>query len=275
MLDSIRTRLTLWHVGVLALALIVFSAGVYLLVARDLHRRMDEGLQASAESLAVSLVHERTEGESEAEAANSAVNDLHLLNQAMAVFDAEGRLLAEQPTPHNDHALLPPLDSIPAGALRFFTVPGDSVEGWRVVARRVKIGAADASYLVVVSQPLETVTDELAMLRRVFLVAVPLALLLAGLGGFFLARKSLAPVVTMSEQARQIGAENLERRLPVANPRDELGQLASTFNELLARLDASFSLQRQFMADASHELRTPLSVMRTTTQVILERPRRD
>jgi signal transduction histidine kinase len=54
-----------------------------------------------------------------------------------------------------------------------------------------------------------------------------------------------------------------------------LGQLASTFNELLARLDASFDLQRQFMADASHELRTPLSVMRTTAQVILERPRRD
>jgi two-component system OmpR family sensor kinase len=82
-------------------------------------------------------------------------------------------------------------------------------------------------------------------------------------------------VVAMSERARQISAENLERRLPVANPRDELGRLASTFNELLARLDSSFDLQRQFMTDASHELRTPLSVMRTATQVILERPRRD
>ncbi|MGH9769897.1 MAG: sensor histidine kinase, partial [Blastocatellia bacterium] len=92
---------------------------------------------------------------------------------------------------------------------------------------------------------------------------------------FFLARKSLAPVVAMSERARQISAENLERRLPVANPRDELGQLAATFNELLARLDASFNLQRQFMADASHELRTPLSVMRTTAQVTLEKPRRN
>src|SRR5262245_64036863 len=107
----------------------------------------------------------------------------------------------------------------------------------------------------------------MAMLGRVFLVEAPRALLLAGLGGFFLARKSLAPVVTMSERARQISAENLEQRLPVANPRDELGRLAATFNELLARLDASFNLQRQFMADASHELRTPLSVMRTATQV--------
>src|SRR5437899_4205325 len=107
MLDSIRTRLTLWSVGVLALALIVFSAGVYLLLARNLHRRMDESLRASAESIALSLVRERAEGETEAEAAQSAVAELHLLNQAMAIFDAEGRLLAEKATLNNDHARLP------------------------------------------------------------------------------------------------------------------------------------------------------------------------
>jgi heavy metal sensor kinase len=275
MLDSIRTRLTLWHVGVLALALIVFSAGVYLLLARTLYRRMDESLRASSESIAISLVRERAEGETEAEAAHSTVDELRLLNQAMAIFDAGGRLIAEKPAPGNDHARLPPLDSIPSGDLHLYTEPGDDGEGQRVAARRVKIGGAGSPYLIVVSQQLETVTEELEMVGSVFLIAVPLALLLAGLGGFFLARKSLAPVVAMSEQARQIGAENLERRLPVANPRDELGQLASTFNELLARLDASFDLQRQFMADASHELRTPLSVMRTTAQVILERPQRD
>ncbi len=275
MLDSIRTRLTLWSVGVLALALIVFSAGVYLLLARNLRRRVDESLRASAESIAVSLIRERAEGETEAEAAHSTVNELHLLDQAMAIFDAEGRLLAEKATPRNDHARLAPLDSIPAEAVRLYTEPGAGVEGQRVATRRVKTGAAEPPYLIVVSQPLETVTEELAMLRHVFLIAIPLALLLAGLGGFFLARKSLAPVAAMSERARQISAENLDQRLPVTNPRDELGRLASTFNELLARLDAAFNLQRQFMADASHELRTPISVVRTATQVILERPRRD
>jgi signal transduction histidine kinase len=75
----------------------------------------------------------------------------------------------------------------------------------------------------------------------------------------------------MSERARRIGAENLEQRLPVANPRDEIGRLAAAFNELLGRLDESFSYQRRFMADASHELRTPLSVIRTATGVTLER----
>jgi signal transduction histidine kinase len=83
----------------------------------------------------------------------------------------------------------------------------------------------------------------------------------------------------MSERARRIGAENLGERLPVVNPRDELGQLAATFNELLSRLDDAFTRQqeafeqqRQFMADASHELRTPLSVIRAASEVTLEEP---
>jgi signal transduction histidine kinase len=79
----------------------------------------------------------------------------------------------------------------------------------------------------------------------------------------------------MSDRAHKISAENLSQRLPVANPRDELGKLAGTFNELLARLDTSFSQQRRFMADASHELRTPLSVIRTSAEVTLGRENRD
>src|SRR5262247_1500380 len=132
MLDSVRTRLTLWYVGVLALALIVFSAGVYLLLARNLSRRVDESLRTSAESIAISLVHERDEGETEAEAAHSAVDELHLLNQAMAIFDAEGRLIAEKATPGNDHARLPPLGSIHNGDLLLYTEPREGAEGQRV-----------------------------------------------------------------------------------------------------------------------------------------------
>jgi signal transduction histidine kinase len=78
----------------------------------------------------------------------------------------------------------------------------------------------------------------------------------------------------MAGSARRIGAENLGEQLPVANPRDELGQLAVTFNELLARLHEAFERQRRFMADASHELRTPLSVMGATAGVTLRKRHR-
>jgi heavy metal sensor kinase len=269
--------MALWHVGMLGLALVVFSAGVYWLLDRDLSHQMDQSLQASVESITLSLLHERAEGETEKEAANNAVSEIYLFNQAAAIFDAKGRLIEEKNAPDGAHARLPPIDQIPVDSLYIFTARSEnsSNDGVRVATRRVKINDAHALYLVSVSQSLETVTDGLKTLRRSFLIAVPLALLLAGLGGFFLARKSLAPVVEMSGRARQISAENLDLRLPVTNPRDELGRLAGAFNELLSRLDASFKLQRQFMADASHELRTPLSVMRTAAQVTLEMKSRE
>jgi len=92
------------------------------------------------------------------------------------------------------------------------------------------------------------------------------------MGGYFLARKSLAPVVAMSSQAGRIGAANLHERLAVPNEKDELGHLALSFNSLLDRLDESFERQRRFMADASHELRTPVAILRGEAEVSLSRP---
>ena len=104
-------------------------------------------------------------------------------------------------------------------------------------------------------------------------LAVPLALLLAGVGGYLLARRSLAPVMAMSDRAERVGAESLGERLPVANPNDELGRLAGVFNGLLDRLETAFTRQRAFIADASHELRTPVSILRTEADVALSKPR--
>jgi heavy metal sensor kinase len=102
---------------------------------------------------------------------------------------------------------------------------------------------------------------------------VLLVLLLASAGGYFLARKNLAPIASMNSQTQRISAENLSARLDVTNSRDELGRLATTINDLLARLENSFKEQQRFIADASHELRTPLAVLRGETEVALSKPR--
>jgi two-component system, OmpR family, sensor kinase len=207
------------------------------------------------------------------QAAQSTVQDLFIPQQALAIFDAAGRLLAERHANDQAQVRLPELSLILAGQPFLFTSAAAGGPQ-RVAAQRLQIAPDDQVYLVAIGQSFKTVTDELAVLRQIFLITVPLALLLAGAGGWLLACKSLAPVVMMSASARRISAENLGERLPLANPRDELGQLAATFNQLLARLDAAFAQQRQFMADASHELRTPLSVLRTAAAVTLEQPHR-
>jgi heavy metal sensor kinase len=114
---------------------------------------------------------------------------------------------------------------------------------------------------------------QLADIGKALFLVIPIALVIASAGGYFLARKSLAPVVAMSEKAARMGAQNLHERLPVLNARDELGYLASTFNDLLDRLTRSLEQQRRFMADASHELRSPVSVIRGEAEVALSQTR--
>jgi heavy metal sensor kinase len=276
MLDSMRARLTLWHVGVLALALVAFSAGVYAVTAYNLRQRLDTGLRTLLQVAVVSLTHGAEEGLANEAAAKREVAELSNSFQSLAIFDADGRLLAESLSRDGFHSRLPQLNLIPDNEAYIYTTSGgeDGDDHFRMAVRRARVTPDGKPLIVLVSQPLEPVEDELELLLGIFASAVPIALLLAGGGGWFLAHKSLAPVVTMSERARRIGAENLDERLPVANPRDELGRLAVVFNELLARLSAAFAQQRQFMADASHELRTPLSVVQTAASVTLEQPHR-
>jgi len=277
MFDSVRFRLTLWYLAVLALVLIAFSTGIYALLAQSLYNRLDSTLRNEARALAAAHERQISEGRNASEAAVMVQEERFFPRQATAIFDAEGQLVSEKPTRSGKHARLPPLNLLQGEDTYFYTVLEEEDggrDGRRIAVKRVP-EVNGQTYIFAVSQPLDRVAEELQSMRHILYIAVPLALALAGFGGWFLARRSLAPVVAMSDQARRIGAENLQERLPLANARDELGKLAATFNELLTRLEASFKQQRRFMADASHELRTPLFVIRTATDVTLSREHRD
>ena len=276
MVDSVRVRLALWYVGVLALVLVVFSIGVYALLSRALHERVDDGLRSLIQVAIKSLTNDLEEGQTYQSGAQSTAAELFNPQQALAIFDGSGRLLAGNSSGDDSHQQLPDPGLIPEDDIYLYTaLEEDDDDYLRLAVRRVKLSPASEPYIILAGQSLEPIDDELESLTEILFYAVPIMLVIAGLGGWFLARQSLAPVVAMSERARRIGAENLDQRLPVANPRDELGQLAMAFNELLERLSAAFALQRQFMADASHELRTPLSVMYAAGDVTLEQPHRE
>jgi signal transduction histidine kinase len=100
-------------------------------------------------------------------------------------------------------------------------------------------------------------------------LALPLCAALAAYGGFRLVRRALTPIDRLVAGATAITAERLGDRLPVENPGDEVGQIASAFNATLARLEKSFDQMRTFTANASHELRTPITALRSVGQVAL------
>ena len=112
----------------------------------------------------------------------------------------------------------------------------------------------------------------LGQLLRYSLATLAAATLLAAVAGWVVAGRVLRPVHRITAAARNASEDHLEARVALAGPRDELRELADTFDAMLDRLQTAFEGQRRFIANAGHELRTPLTVMRTTVDVVLAKP---
>ncbi len=285
MLDSIRVRLTLWYTLVLGLVLVLLAGFSYLVYWRNVSQRTDSNLAELANAFATTF-HAELLDPSEAggvrQAAIVAMTEHRFRDTAMVIIEASGSVLQsslELPRADSSRERLKP-ELISSESFRATAAKAASHSGvlgtiragrerLRVFAR--PLNAPDGNYTLLVLQSLRPQQEMLGDIRETFYWAIPFALVLASLGGYFLARQSLAPVATMASQARRMGAANLHHRMEVANPRDELGQLALSFNQLLERLQESFEQQRRFVADASHELRTPVAILRGETEVTLSK----
>jgi heavy metal sensor kinase len=268
MFDSVRARLTLWYAGVLALSLVAFALLIYYAAAAIFHERQDESLRSTAQTVASAYVEEFEEAHSLTQAGQIVFAELTFPNRYVQVSDSAGHPIASSKN------LSGTVVTIPRTTLDEARRQGSSlvsIDGLRVAA--VPLSLNQELGFATVAEPLSVIDEGLSRLRRDFFAGVPIVLLLASAGGYFLARKSLAPIASMNDQTKRISAESLSARLEVRNPRDELGRLAVTINDLLSRLENSFEEQQRFIADASHELRTPLAVLRGETEVALDKTR--
>jgi heavy metal sensor kinase len=268
MFDSVRTRLTLWYAAVLALSLIAFAFIIYYAAASIFYERQDESLRSTAKTVASAYMEELEEVHSVAKANEVVLRELVFPSRYVEITDDNGKAIAWSVN-FSGNGL-----SIPAAVLvnsRERSIDYVSLSGLRVAV--VPLSSNRQLGFAAVAEPLSVIDEGLRRLRLNFFAGVPLILLLASVGGYFLARKSLAPIDLMNRQTQRITAENLSARLDVTNPRDEPGRLGATINGLLARLEESFKQQQRFIADASHELRTPLAVLRGETEVALEKER--
>jgi heavy metal sensor kinase len=127
--------------------------------------------------------------------------------------------------------------------------------------------------IVQIASSLEEVEDALNTLFLILIIAVPLALMIAILGGQFLAHKALKPVDNITQTARVITSQNLNQRIAPLKVKDEISRLIETFNEMISRLDQSFRQVKQFSSDASHELKTPLTILKGEVEVTLRKER--
>lgn len=131
-------------------------------------------------------------------------------------------------------------------------------------------GTGGAGSLVLVAS-LAPLKERLGRLRTLFFIIIPVSLIVASAGGWFMARRALQPVAEITNAAALISSTSLHQRVPVGTMRDELSHLAITFNDMIARLEHNFNSQRRFVADASHDLRTPLTIVQAELELILHR----
>ena len=264
---SLRGRLTLWCVAVVIAVVALFVVDVLVIQRRIGLRRIDRELDEIHLQLTNMLREELNELDAPKLAAEESQEVIGSAGRPIAILNGDGTLLAT----NLDAATVSVLSSNgpPAPGIRTVNTPGGAL---RVHVKPERF--ENVSMLLVVAGSLTDLARDQRDIREAIVLGIPVALVLAAAGGLWLASVGLRPITMMARRAASIPLTGVEDLGPPIR-HDELGQLTSAFNALVARLRSALQTQRQFMADASHELRNPLSIIRTASDVALGREHRD
>lgn len=264
---SIRWRMTLWYAAALGVILTAFSVILLQLTRQQLMARTDAALREELQELDLEVRLAKNADEFKEhlrerffqhDIYDFLVSDEH----ATILFASKGLTTAQA-------ASLAPHDLKSTWQFGTQYVVGD--RDYRIA--RTTVDDPRGRVVVQAMTPLKPLYDEMQTLLLLVIVLLPLGIAFALSGGYFLAARALEPVKQMAQVAEAITISDLDRRIEVTNPHDELGHLATTLNSLIARLERAVDGIRRFTADASHELRTPLTVLRVEAESALRKQR--
>ncbi len=268
---SIRVRLTLWYVSLLAVILIAFSVAFYTVLQYSLTSELDRSLQERAQQVSLGIQAFNTPYDV-MRFGYIRLPELNVFSTRsiyIQIIDEDGKVLRRSPNLMGRDL---PVDELVMNGLKtkqpvFETVTVGTVE-MRLYS--APLMASDTVLgMVQIGNPIGEIR---ATLQRVLLFLISgtiIALVLAMLGGVWLVYLSLRPIERITETANQIvSAEDLKQRLPVPPTDDELARLSRTINHMLERLDNFFQAQVRLSADVSHELRTPLTIIRGNVDIL-------
>lgn len=285
---SLRARATTWYVGLLAVALAVFSIGIYIGIRTYLKVSLQRGLSSTAHAIASDLLTQLPTkgdawvlGEIRESYASSPTDHYIRLSVGNSVLYQTADM-RDPAIPINAIAL-PHLPAATASqrppligdmVLPRLTTDGifyrQSIGGQGVMIYSLPFRAADGRLLEVeAGTSLYSMQGTMHSIARILAIATFPILILAAIGGYLLMKQPLRPLVVLTDKATNIGRNKLGERLPVIATGDELERLTHSLNGMIDRLEDSLNHNHRFSADASHELRTPLTIMRGELEEML------
>jgi heavy metal sensor kinase len=272
---SLRFKLTLWYVLILGVLLIAFSSFLYFTLSKSLYRDVDNKLRSLAELIATESSSPLSKfGFGNIDQTLEASMNLRPIGKFIQVLDESGRIGPKSDNLKNVQLpiSLNALKNASTGLTTFETSRSVGNTPLRIVT--LPVAEKDHTMRIVqVASSLEDVEDALNTLLLILTITVPSVLIMASVGGQFLAHKALKPVDQITQTARMITSQNLNQRIPPPRVKDEISRLVETFNDMITRLDQSFCQIKQFSSDASHELKTPLTILRGEMEVTLRKER--
>lgn len=259
---SVRLRLSLWFSLIACSLLLALLPIVYLQIDRRLNTDLDRQIEIDWILIEAHLENDGEGGVRWRASSPSTLSSGGYAESWFDVWSGDERLMEHWPTKGETVPVAPA-----AGRNGFHDLSFGRNRLVRTLQKPAQI--EDRKVILRLFHDKEGIRQTLHQILLGLALGVPIAVVLAAGGGYFMAGRALRPVVEMTEQARQINSESLSRRLPNPNPHDEIGELATVFNETLARLEGSFDALKRFTADASHELRTPLTALRSVGEIAL------
>jgi len=272
---SIRFKLTLWYVLILGILLISFSSFLYFTLSKSLHRDVDNKLRSLAELIASESASPLSKfGFGNIDQTLETSMNLKPIGKFIQVLDESGNIGPKSDNLKNVQLpiSLNALKNASKGLITFETNRSIGNTPLRIITFPV-VENNHVAKIVQIASSLEEVEDALNTLFIILIITVPLALMVAILGGQFLAHKALKPVDNITQTARMITSQNLNQRITPPKVKDEISRLIETFNGMISRLDQSFRQIKQFSSDASHELKTPLTILKGEVEVMLRKER--
>jgi len=272
---SLRFKLTIWYVLILGILLISFSSFLYFTLSKSLRRDVDNKLRSLAEIIASESSSPLSKfGFGNIDQALETSMNLKPIGKFIQVLDESGNIGRKSDNLKNVQLpiSLNALKNASNGLVTFETSRSFGNTPLRIITFPV-VENSHVTKIVQIASSLEEVEHALNKLFLILIITVPLALMVAILGGQFLAHQALKPVDHITQTARIITSQNLSQRIIPPKVKDEISRLIETFNEMITRLDQSFRQIKQFSSDASHELKTPLTILKGEVEVTLRKER--